>query len=198
MPWYFCTFAGMILLTVYDSNQVVFSGQRVVASWAARPFCRKRGKKPKRCTISSIDQRRPNALGSKCFLLLWNRGNKQIFASLLKFLLKHAACVLQELIFNGLFGDEGSARICPLNSREDLKEGVEQMELMEPMQLGDGRKDWRHRHQLSKNSTLYLTRGNAQACRTRYNLLSCGCINGALRKRANTRIKVLWLAFARK
>jgi len=188
----------MILLTVYDSNQVVFSGQRVVASWAARPFCRKRGKKPKRCTISSIDQRRPNALGSKCFLLLWNRGNKQIFASLLKFLLKHAACVLQELIFNGLFGDEGSARICPLNSREDLKEGVEQMELMEPMQLGDGRKDWRHRHQLSKNSTLYLTRGNAQACRTRYNLLSCGCINGALRKRANTRIKVLWLAFARK
>ena len=120
------------------------------------------------------------------------------FASLLKSLLKHAACVLQELIFNGLFGDEGSARICPLNSREDLKEGVEQMELMEPMQLGDGRKDWRHRHQLSKNSKLYLTRRNAQACRTRCNLLSCGYINGALRKHANTRIKVLWLAFARK
>eukprot|EP00434_Breviolum_minutum_P040877 symbB.v1.2.036344.t1/scaffold5099.1/size30949/2 len=34
----------------------------------------------------------------------------------------------EELIFNGLFGDEGSARICPLNSREDLKEGLKALD----------------------------------------------------------------------
>lgn len=34
----------------------------------------------------------------------------------------------EELIFTGLFGDEGSARICPLNSPEDLKEGLKALD----------------------------------------------------------------------
>ena len=37
--------------------------------------------------------------------------------------LRASASASQELVFSGLFGDEGSARICPLNDREELKEG---------------------------------------------------------------------------
>ena len=59
------------------------------------------------------------------------------------------------MIFTGLFGDEGSARICPLNSPEDLKEGVVH---------GHGAAQWHSSTTVTCSASVNYTRTLVETC----------------------------------